>query len=62
VVEVARVVAHLVDVRRHLRHQPVVLLEIDDEVRRRALADFRESFGVLHVVAGDADEAGAGVP
>ena len=35
VVEVARVVADLLDVRRDLLGEPVVLLEVDDEIRRR---------------------------
>ena len=62
VVEVAGVVANLVDVRRDLRDQPVVLLQVDDNVRLGdARPDPRERIDVLRAVDRDADETGAGV-
>jgi hypothetical protein len=59
VVEVARVVTDLVDVRRDLRGEPIVLLEVDDKVRLGdASPDLRQRLDVLHAVDGDPDEAG----
>ena len=61
VVEMTGVVTQLLDVRRDLLGQPVVLLKVDDEIRVRArLADLGERGDVLRIVDGDADDVGAG--
>ena len=60
VVEVARVVADLVHVRRDERDQAVVLLEVHDEVRfGDALTHDGEGGDILRVVDSDAYETPA---
>ena len=59
VIQVARVVADLVDVRRDQLRQPVVLLQIDRQVRLGLLADFGQGLGVLLAVDGDPHDVGA---
>jgi hypothetical protein len=60
-VEVAGVVAHLVHVGRDLGGQPVVLLQVDDQVRARLLADVRQRRHVFRVVDRDAHHVAAGL-
>jgi hypothetical protein len=60
VVEVARVVAELVDVRREPLGEPVVFLQINDQVCLGLLANLGDSVGFGTVVDGDADDVGTG--
>ena len=60
VIEVARVVAELVDVRGDTFGKAVVLLQIDDEVGLGLPADFGDGIGFGIVVDGDANHVGAG--
>ena len=46
-VQVARVVADLVDKGRHLGRQPVILLEVDRKVGCDAVADGGQGAGIL---------------
>ena len=62
VVEVPGVVPELLHERGDLLGEPVVLLQIDDEVRVRAGgADLGERRDVLRIVDGDADDVGTGL-
>ena len=61
VIEVAGVVAELVDVRRESLGEPVVLLQVDDEVGFGLPADFGDGVGFGGAIDGDADDVGAGV-
>ena len=60
VIQVAGVVAELVDVRREPLGQPIVLLQIDDEIGRRLAANFGDRFGFGGAVDGDAHDVGPG--
>ena len=60
VVQVAGVVANLVDVGCDLRAESVVLLQIDRKWGGGLLADSGERLDVFARVDGDADEVGAG--
>ena len=62
VVEMAGVVPHLVDVRRDGGGQPVVLLEVDHEVRARLAPDLGQGVNVTGVVHGNADEIAPSLP
>ena len=60
VIEMARVVADLVDVRRDHFRQPIVFLQIDREIGRRLLAHGGQRFGVAAAIDGDAHDVGPG--
>ena len=60
-IEVAGVVADLVDVRGDRSRQPVVLLEIDDQVRARLAPDLGQRGDVLGAVDGHPDEVTTGL-
>ena len=61
VVEVTGVIAELLHERRDAFGQPVVFLQVDDQIRiRPRRTNFRERGDVLRRVDGDADDVGAG--
>ena len=60
-VQMARVVTDLIDVRRHQFRQAIVLLQIDGQVGRTLPADFRQGLGVCGAVGRDADHVGPGL-
>ncbi len=60
VVQVAGIVADLVDVRRHGFGQPIVLLQVDRQIGRRTPADLGQRFGIGSAVHGDPDHVSAG--
>jgi hypothetical protein len=61
VIEVARVVADLIDVRGDQLGQAVVFLQIDRQVRLRLLANFGQGLGVLLAIDSNADDIGSGL-
>ena len=61
VIEMAGVVADLVDMRRDQLGQAVVLLQIDRQVRRRLPANLGQGLGVLLAIDGDPHDVGPGV-
>ena len=60
VVQVAGVVAELVDVGRDAAGETVIFLQVDDQVGRGLAADFGQGVGVASAVDGDADHVGPG--
>jgi hypothetical protein len=60
-VKVARIVTNLVDVRRHVANNAIVLLEIDHQIRGSPFANLGESFAILGIVNGYANEIGPGL-
>ncbi len=59
VIQVARVVAELIDMRCESLGQPVVFLQIDDQIGRRLAANLGDGFGLGRTVDGDSHHVGA---
>ena len=60
-VQMARVVANLVDQRGNVGRQPIVFLKIDGEVGRGAAADFGQRLAILRRIDGNPNHARPGL-
>ncbi len=59
-IQMPRVVAHFIDMRRYFGDKPIIFLQIDRQICRSLPPNFSQRFGIFAAVDGNAHHIGAG--